>query len=427
MKVMVIASTRPEVIKLSPVLKELERRKVAHLFVTTGQHYDALLFDKFLSELDLRKPDYNIEVGSGSQGYQTSFALLELEKVMQKEDPDAVVVEGDTNSVLSSALAAVKLGIPVAHVEAGLRSHDRTMPEEINRILADHCSELLFAPTENSALNLVNEGIPAEKVFITGNTIVDATLSNIKRAFKESRIASEMPGSYALLTLHRAENVDHEERFRGILGALSEMEEEVVFPVHPRTRKMIEGFGMSKTLEKGNIRLIDPVGYLDFLALMKGAKIVLTDSGGVQEEATTLGVPCITLRKNTERPESVEAGGNLIAGVEKEAILETLRTAEKTLRKVPPEENPFGDGKAARRIVEILKEQHRSGKLEIEESDFTHGIWKRAYVKVDRGLAGKRIGDLDLDVLKVIDGDTARFPKKDLELKEGQVMEILKR
>lgn len=428
MESMIIASTRPEVIKLSPVMRRLEGLGLDCLFITTGQHYDRNLFQTFIEELRLKKPDYDIEIGSGSQAYQTSSPMIRLEEIMLKERPDAVVIEGDTNSVLSSALTALKLKIPVAHVEAGLRSFDRTMPEEINRTLTDHCSEVLFAPTETSALNLINEGIFPNKIFVVGNTIVDATLQNLEIAKKESKILQDLPESYLLLTLHRTENVDDRKRLEGIVNALVQIDEEIVFPIHPRTKKMLENFGLLKKLEK-KIRVIEPLGYLDFLVLMSNAKIVLTDSGGVQEEAIILNVPCITLRLNTERPETVEAGGNILAGVEGEAILEKVDMVlnDATLyKKMKEAKNPFGDGATGKRIVKILTDLRDKGKLKVDVSDFTEGFWKREFLTVNSKLNGKRIGELNFTVLKVIEDGEERFPFEDFRLKNGQMIEILK-
>ncbi|MEE8167567.1 MAG: UDP-N-acetylglucosamine 2-epimerase (non-hydrolyzing) [Candidatus Hydrothermarchaeales archaeon] len=425
MKPFIVASTRPELIKLSPVMRELEARGIGYIFVTTGQHYDEPLFDRFISDLELREPDYDVEVGSGSQAYQTSLAMMELEKLMAEEKPDVVVAEGDTNSVLSSALAAVKLHIPFAHVEAGLRSFDKRMPEEVNRILADHCSELLFAPTDGAGLNLINEGIFPDKIFIVGNTIVDATLQNLKLA---NKMPSKLPEGYLLLTLHRAENVDKYEVLSGIVDALIEIKQKIIFPVHPRTKKMLEKFKLIEKLKKGNISIVEPMGYLDFLNAMSSADLVLTDSGGIQEEAVTLKVPCLTLRTTTERPESVDAGGNILAGVKKEDILEKLQLIlgdRKLYDKMKQTRNPFGDGKAGKRIVDILVEKHDKDELRIPSPDFTKGFWKKRFVEIDSELDGKRIRELDFMVLRVIDKSEERFPHSDMKLKKGQMIELI--
>ncbi len=425
MKTLLVASTRPELIKLSPVMRELDSRGIEYVFVTTGQHYDELLFDAFLRDLELRQPDHDIEVGSGSHARQTSRAMVELERIFEDEEPDLVMGEGDTNSVLSSALAAVKLRIPFAHVEAGLRSFDKRMPEEINRIVADHCSKLLFAPTEGAGLNLVNEGIPPASIRIVGNTIVDATLQNIKLARKRSTV--KLPKEYLLLTLHRSENVDNPKILSGIVDALMKVEEEVVFPAHPRTVKMLKKFGLMEKLGD-RISIVEPMGYLDFLKALGSAKLVLTDSGGVQEEAIVLKTPCLTLRTTTERPESVEVGGNILAGVNGKDILEKLRLilGDKALyRRMRRAKNPFGDGRAGRRIVAMSIEEYEAGRLAIASPDFTKGFWMRRSVRVDSEFEGKRIEELDFTVMKVIDGERERFPHGNLRLKRGQVLQII--
>lgn len=420
MKPLIVASTRPELIKLSPVMRELERREIKYKFITTGQHYDLRLFDSFVLDLRLRKPDYDIEIGSGSQAYQTAASMMELEKIFIKERPDVVIVEGDTNSVLSASLAAVKLHIPVAHVEAGLRSFDRTMPEEINRILADHCSEVLFPPTEVSALNLTSEGVPARKVFIVGNTIVDATLQNISLA--NDSILQKFPRDFLLLTLHRAENVDDSTVLKGIMKGIEALGRDVVFPVHPRTKKMLEKFGIERLK---NFFLTGPLGYLDFLALLKNARLVLTDSGGVQEEAIVLSTPCITLRTTTERPETVEAGGNIIAGVSTEKIIKTVGRVLKggeLYEKMKNAKNPLGDGNSAERIVDILSKLHKKGMLKISSPDFTEGLPERTYVKVEANLEGRKVSELDFAVLKILENGKERFPDENLKLKKGQIL-----
>ncbi len=421
-KILIVASTRPEVIKLSPVMRELERRNVDYVFLTTGQHYDEYLFRKFIEELELREPDYNVSIGSGTHGYQTGRAILEIEKVLLKEKPDITVNQGDTNSTLSSAIASIKLHIPVAHVEAGLRSFDKKMPEEINRILTDHVSSLLFAPTEKSAINLINEGILPSKIFIVGNTIVDATLENIKIAEKKAKIKRK---DHILVTLHRAENVDNKSRLKSILSAIHKIskENDVVFPIHPRTLKRIKEFNLEHYLK--NIEVMNPLGYIDFIYLLKNAKIVLTDSGGVQEEAIVLKTPCVTLRTSTERPETVEAGGNIVAGVERDKILKTVFSILKDRElylKMKTAKNPLGDGKSGKRIVDIILSRN----AEIESYDLTKGFIERKFIFVKRKsklyeyLSEKEI------VLRVIKKGIVRFPFEDMELEEGDILEMIK-
>lgn len=369
-KILITASTRPEIIKLFPVIKELERRRIDYCFAATGQHYSRELYDVFFEELGIRKPEYNAEIGSGSHAEQTARALLALEKIIKEVKPFLVITQGDTNSTLSTALAAVKLAVPCAHVEAGLRSFDMRMPEEINRIIADHCSQLLFAPTKIAAENLRREGIKEEKIFITGNTIVDAVNHCIKIAEKRAEIDFDIPDKFAILTLHRQENVDSEARLREILAGVAHSELPVLFPVHPRTEKKLEKFSLKKFIEKSSIKLIPPLSYFSFLFLLRKTSFVMTDSGGVQEEAATLKIPCITLRYNTERIETLIAGINILAP-EKEDIIKALKLvkSKEMLERVKNAANPFGDGKAGSRIAKIICEQKEKGEIEIESSD----------------------------------------------------------
>jgi UDP-N-acetylglucosamine 2-epimerase (non-hydrolysing) len=299
---------------------------------------------------------YNLDVGSGKHGEQTGKILSGVEPVLQKEEPDVVLVEGDTNTVLAGALAATKLHIKVGHVEAGLRSYDRQMPEEINRVLTDHCSDYLFAPTETARRILLGEGIQDTKIFVTGNTIVDAVFQNLEIAKDRNNALNDLhlePRNYFLVTAHRQENVDVKERFEGIIKGLELVAKEfglpVVYPIHPRARKMMNHFG----LKTNGIEFIEPLDYLSFVQLESKAKLVLTDSGGVQEETCILEVPCVTLRDNTERPETLDVGSNILAGTNAESILSKTK---EMINRENSWENPFGDGKAGRRIVEILEE-----------------------------------------------------------------------
>ena len=355
--IFVVFGTRPEIIKLSPVIKEFEKRNVRFKTVHTGQHYSFNMDRIFFDDFELRDPDYILGVGSGTHAKQTGQILIRIEKIFLKEKPCIVVVEGDTNSVLATALGATKLGIKVAHIEAGLRSFDREMPEEINRILTDHISDYLFAATRPAKENLLREGISGKQIFITGNTIVDATLGNIEVAQKRSAILSKLKlsrGNYFLLTLHRQENVDNREKLEGIILSIKELCRKylIVFPAHPRTTKKLKEFDlMEKTRKIENLKITEPAGYYDFLNLEANAKLILTDSGGIQEEASILKVPCVTLRDNTERPETVEIGANVIAGTERNFICSAV---EKMLKKEKIWKHPFGDGKTARKIVDIL-------------------------------------------------------------------------
>lgn len=355
MKISIILGTRPEIIKMSPVIRECEKQNLDYFILHTGQHYSYNLDKLFFEDLELPAAKYNLDVGSGTHAEETGKMLIGIEKVLKKEKPDVVLVEGDTNTVLAGALAASKLHIKVGHIEAGLRSYDRTMPEGINRVLADHVSDYLFAPTEKAKENLLREGLSEDKIFVTGNTIVDAVYQNLEIARRKVNVLNKLnlnPKEYFLVTAHRQENVDVKGRLKGILEGLglvyNELNLPIVYPIHPRTMKRIKEFGLE--VPEG-VRLIEPVGFLEFLQLEANAKLVLTDSGGVQEETCILKVPCVTLRDNTERPETLEVGSNVLAGVNQEKILEgvsVMLNAKRDWR------NPFGDGKAGSWIVEIL-------------------------------------------------------------------------
>jgi UDP-N-acetylglucosamine 2-epimerase (non-hydrolysing) len=356
MKISVILGTRPEIIKMAPLLKILEGKKADFFTLHTGQHYSYQLDKVFFDQLELPLPKYNIEVGSGSHAEETGKMLIGIEKILAEQKPDIVLVEGDTNSVLAGALAAAKLGIRVGHVEAGLRSYDRSMPEEINRVIADHISDYLFAPTPKAKQILLGEGIGKEKVFVTGNTIVDAVYQNLELSRRKIDIAGQFqlkPQKYFLATLHRQENTDNKERFSSILEGLSRVAAKyrlpVVYPIHPRSRKIMDRLAK----QPKNLKIIDPVDFLSFLQLESNARLILTDSGGVQEEACILRVPCVTLRDNTERPETVEVGANVLAGASAERIVEC---AVIILSREKDWANPFGDGHAAERIINIIME-----------------------------------------------------------------------
>jgi UDP-N-acetylglucosamine 2-epimerase (non-hydrolysing) len=357
-----VLGTRPEIIKMSPVIRECIARDIPFFTLHTGQHYSYEMDRIFFEDLELPPPEVNIDVGSGSHGEQTGKILAGVEKVLQEKSPDAVLVQGDTNTVLAGALAASKLHIPVAHVEAGLRSFDRRMPEEINRVVADHIADFLFAPTKTAKQYLRDEGIPEEKIHVTGNTVVDAVYQNLEIAKKRTRSSPGLedlePGNYVLVTAHRAENVDDKERLSGILrgleGAHLMTGMPVVFPVHPRTEKMMRTFSLSAE----GIRFVQPVGYLEFLRLEAGARLVLSDSGGLQEESCILGVPCVTLRDNTERPETLDVGANILAGADTETIIEKSRIM---LTRLPDWQNPYGDGHAGRYMLDILEKAGLTG------------------------------------------------------------------
>jgi UDP-GlcNAc3NAcA epimerase len=391
MKIASIVGARPQFIKLAPLARTIQDcrhwktgRQIEHIIIHTGQHYDYVMNEIFFQELGIPGPDYNLEVGSGPHGWQTAEILKKAEKVLQKEKPDWTLVYGDTNSTLAGALAAAKLNLPLAHIEAGLRSHDRRMPEEINRILTDRCSQILFCPTEGAVRNLAKEGfgnivekgrrpmslkknssrsfgVPFPWVVNVGDLMNDALLLGLTIARKKSTILEELrlrPGRYYLATIHRAENTDDPERLRSLTKALLEtsLVLPVVFPIHPRTKKCLERLSL---LPAGSERLksVNPVSYSDMLILEKNARIILTDSGGVQKEAYLLKVPCITLRDTTEWPETVESGWNRLAGSDPENFRRKLKWALKhcekcaTSRRLAPSSVDYGKGHAAQRIL----------------------------------------------------------------------------
>lgn len=353
----VVLGTRPEIIKMSPLIRACSGQGLDYEISHTGQHYSYAMDRIFFEQLDLPLPAHNLDVGSGTHGAQTAQILTGLEKIFLRQHPGIVLVQGDTNTVLAGALAASKLHIPVGHVEAGLRSFDRSMPEEINRIIADHVADQLYAPTTISFNNLVQEGIAREKITVTGNTVVDAIQQNIRIAHNKVHPLEELglePQEYFLVTAHRAENVDDPVRLAEILTGLRNVSVQfglpVVFPMHPRTRKMVHEFSLSTE----GIQVMDPVGYLEFLVLESMAALILTDSGGVQEEGCILSVPCVTLRNNTERPETIDAGANILAGTQPEMI---LTAAARMMESTRTWKNPFGDGNAACRIIDICKKR----------------------------------------------------------------------
>jgi UDP-N-acetylglucosamine 2-epimerase (non-hydrolysing) len=369
-----VVGARPNFMKIAPILEELKKHsEVEHRLVHSGQHYDELLSGNLFTDLGLPKPDVNLQVGSGSHAVQTAEIMKRIEPVLLDYKPHMVVVVGDVNSTLATALTAVKLGIPVAHIEAGLRSFDKSMPEEINRKLTDSISDLLFVTEQSGVENLKHEGVLPEKIFLVGNVMIDCLLRHRELAAKSpllDRLGARQNGSgcrpYGVLTLHRPSNVDDPETLQGILSAVSALAAElpVFFPVHPRTRKNIESYGLQRFLTEstasGGVGIVplEPLGYLDFLSLNDQARLVLTDSGGVQEETTALGVPCLTLRENTERPATVEHGSNQVVGVTSERILATSRAVlREPERKFP--RPPLWDGKAAARIVSVLVEHLR--------------------------------------------------------------------
>jgi UDP-N-acetylglucosamine 2-epimerase (non-hydrolysing) len=369
MRLLSVVGARPNFMKIAPIVAELKKfSDLDHVLVHSGQHYDELLSRNFFADLDLPKPDVNLEVGSGSQAVQTAEIIKRLEPVLLDYKPAMVLVVGDVNSTMAAALTASKLGIPIAHVESGLRSFDMTMPEEINRKLTDAVSSLLFVTEQSGIDNLEHEGASRERVFLVGNVMIDCLLRYRDRAAKShilNRTGVRKNGAgclpYGVLTLHRPSNVDDAETLREILRALAALAKDfpVFFPVHPRTRPNIERYGLQEYLahpgETRGVVALDPLGYLDFLCLNEHAVLVLTDSGGVQEETTFLGVPCLTLRANTERPATVEHGSNQVVGVNPDRILEAARSILENPRRQFPRP-PLWDGKASSRIVAILRD-----------------------------------------------------------------------
>ena len=354
----IVLGTRPEIIKLSPVIRRLVRDGTPFYIIHTGQHYSHNLDHLFFESLGLPEPKYHLSVGSGSHGAQTAGMIQGIEKVLLTDKPDVVLVQGDTNGVLAAAIVCAKFSdIQLGHVEAGLRSYDRTMPEEVNRALSDHASDFLFAPTPHAKRILLGEGIAEEHIWMTGNTIVDAVQENLPLAYARSSILSQLhvePKSFFLLTIHRQENVVDASRLRELFRAVNAVSEEygmrIVCPVHPRTREVLEEYDITL----GRLFLtIEPVGYFDFLMLESQARLIFTDSGGVQEEACILHTPCVTLRENTERPETIEVGANCLGGISYSSI---KSSADAMLEQNTKWEHPFGDGKAGERIAELVCE-----------------------------------------------------------------------
>ena len=360
-KVLNIVGARPNFMKIAPIMREMKRRKTDFLplLVHTGQHYDAAMSDSFFADLGIPAPDYHLEVGSASHAVQTARIMTAFEPVVLQEKPDWVVVVGDVNSTIACALVCSKIGVRVAHVEAGLRSRDRTMPEEINRILTDQISDLLLTTSPDAAENLKAEGIAADKIKFVGNVMIDSLFYGLKLAEKSTvREDLNLNGKdYAVVTLHRPSNVDERETFSGLLDALCEIAAEIpiIFPAHPRTRARISEFGFQEKIKNSDLRLVEPFGYLDFLRLYSGARLVLTDSGGLQEETTALSIPCLTLRENTERPITIEMGTNHLVGTNpekiKRAAFEILNGQSAAVDKKIP---PLWDGRAAERICDAL-------------------------------------------------------------------------
>ena len=373
MKIANIIGARQNFPKISPLLREMRRHREIHpLLVHTGQHYDEKLSDVFFRQMGIPNPEINLEVGSGSHAWQTAEILKRIEPVLLEERPDLVLVVGDVNSTVATTLAAVKIGIPVAHVEAGLRSFDRTMPEEINRVVTDSLAEYLFVTEEDAIANLLHEGRPRNRIYFVGNVMID-TLRQFLPVAQQTSLVNELGlkngkgvNPFAVLTLHRPSNVDSMDTLRGLLRAIEAVADimPVIFPVHPRTSARLAGIELGR---HSQLRMIPPVGYVDFLGLMSQARLVMTDSGGIQEETTALGVPCLTLRENTERPVTVTEGTNRIVGQDpvkiRRAVDEILDRGGTQELRVPK----LWDGHAAKRIVEILLRDRKSSRRSMED------------------------------------------------------------
>jgi UDP-N-acetylglucosamine 2-epimerase (non-hydrolysing) len=349
MHILHVVGARPNFMKAAPVLRALAARGARQTLVHTGQHYDRNMSDVFFTQLEIPEPDFNLGVGSGSQAQQTAHVMTAFEPVVLEIKPDVVLVYGDVNSTVAATLVCAKLLVRIGHVEAGLRSFDRTMPEEINRMVTDRLADLLFTPSEDGNANLLSEGVPPEKIHLVGNVMIDSLVQLLPAATKIPR--NGLPERYALVTLHRPSNVDDSESLRSILAALLEVSERmpVVFPAHPRTRQRIADFGIN--VDK--LYLVEPAPYIEFLALQRGATVVITDSGGIQEETTFLGVPCLTLRSNTERPVTVTMGTNILVGQDRKKLSsELIRIYEGKGKTgtIPP----LWDGHTGDRIADIL-------------------------------------------------------------------------
>ncbi len=359
-KIISVVGARPNFMKVAPLYKEFKKynEQIKHLIIHTGQHYDEKMSKIFFDDLELPKPDIYLGVGSGSHSVQTAKIMIEFEKILQDEKPDLVIVVGDVNSTMACSIVASKMLVPLVHVEAGLRSFDNTMPEEINRKVTDVLSDLLFITEKSGLENLDNEGIKKEKIHFVGNVMIDSLIQYREKS-KSSKLIEELgltKKEYILVTLHRPSNVDQAENLEKILTIFEGFTSKIpiVFPIHPRTQKNIATFGLKERFDSlTNIKIIDPVGYLDFINLMDCAKLILTDSGGIQEETSYLGIPCITMRDNTERPITVEVGSNYLIGLNVEEVIKTgndILSGKMKSHRVPD----LWDGKAAERIVKIL-------------------------------------------------------------------------
>lgn len=430
MKIATILGTRPEIIKMAPIIDEISKRGIDQIILHTGQHYDEEMSDNFFRDLEIPSPDYNIHVGSGTHGKQTGLMMQGIEEVLLDEKPDIVLLQGDTNAVLAGAAVASKLHIAIGHVEAGLRSFDMTMPEEVNRRVADVCSTMYFIPTEESAINLLAEGFSRRGMFITGNTVVDACFRHLeiakKKGIEEESLAKLDIGNMdniLTLTMHRAENVDHKQRVTNIIEALKELSDmNIIFPIHPRTKNTLQNFGLFDELNNlEHVHIIKPLGYLDFLQLTSASTLILTDSGGLQEEAITLNVPALTLRYNTERPETVTAGGNILVGSDKEVILENankILNDEEFAEKMRNAPNPYGMGDSAKSTVDAIEDYYNKGLLDITAPEDIMDAFTRKMAKIAEDITVTEFEQKENALVRMVfDGEKMLFPADDLNIK----------
>ena len=406
-KVVVITGTRPELIKVSVLLRLLQSDpKIELIFIHSGQHYDENMFEIFIKDLDLFKPDYNVKVGSYANSIQTGKMLISFFDIIKKEQPDVILSQGDTNTVFAAALTAFKNDIPFGHIEAGIRSFDLNMPEEINRILTGVCTRFHFAPTKRSMVNLLNEGVIPKRIFLVGNTVVDAVLFNKSIAEEKSKIDQKLhlkiDEKIILLTVHRPSNVDQKETLSNIFSSLfSFSNTRIIFPIHPRTKEKLIHFGLyEELLQHKNLEIIEPIGYLDMLKLMSHSYLIVTDSGGLQEEAVILKKPCLTLRTNTERPESIEIGANILVGNNPQKIkknIKKLLTDEKFYNSMISTKNPFGDGTSSKKIIDIIKRAFHNGEFNHYNYSFFNQIPYTKLINVNSDLMGNTVESYEIE------------------------------